>query len=131
MKFFKTINELSISIKLIIILKHCFLKTCCSYINIEYFPPHKLVCINWIFSLTHVLKLAVTSILGIITTINEHILETTPTQTRARHVEPSSFPFSLCITILKDLETLVEVAAQQLYGEEKKWNFMAITEAIK
>lgn len=74
---------------------------------------------------------AVTSILGIITTINEHILETTPTQTRARHTEPSSFPFALCITILKDLETLVEVAAQQLYGEEKKWNFMAITEAIK
>ncbi|KAK4411340.1 Peroxisome biogenesis protein 16 [Sesamum angolense] len=32
---------------------------------------------------------------------------------------------------LRDLETLVEVAAQQFYGEEKKWNFMAITESIK
>ncbi|KAH6779816.1 shrunken seed protein [Perilla frutescens var. hirtella] len=74
---------------------------------------------------------AVTSILGVITTINEHILQTTPIQTRTRHAEPSSFPFSLCITLLKDLETLVEVAAQQLYGEEKKWNFMAVTEAIK
>ncbi|KAK4483437.1 hypothetical protein RD792_010624 [Penstemon davidsonii] len=30
-----------------------------------------------------------------------------------------------------DLETLVEVVAQQLYGEERKWNFIAITEAIK
>ncbi|XP_042011383.1 peroxisome biogenesis protein 16-like isoform X2 [Salvia splendens] len=74
---------------------------------------------------------AVTSILGIITTINEHIVETAPSHTQSRHVEPSSFPFSLCITLLKDLETLVEVAAQQFYGEEQKWSFMAITEAIK
>ncbi|KAL0425922.1 UNVERIFIED_CONTAM: Peroxisome biogenesis protein 16 [Sesamum radiatum] len=74
---------------------------------------------------------AVTSILGIFTTVNEHILDTTPTQTQTGRVESSSLPFSLCITLLKDLETLVEVAAQQFYGEEKKWNFMAITESIK
>lgn len=74
---------------------------------------------------------AVTSFLGIITTINEHILDTTPIQTRIRPVESSSFPFSLCITLLKDLETLVEVVGQQLCGEEKKWNFMVATEAIK
>ncbi|KAG8391738.1 hypothetical protein BUALT_Bualt01G0218300 [Buddleja alternifolia] len=74
---------------------------------------------------------AVTSILGIITAVNEHILDTTPIQTRTGPVESSSFPFSLCITLLKDLETLVEVVAQQFYGEEKKWNFIAITEAIK
>lgn len=74
---------------------------------------------------------AVTSILGIVTTINEHILETAPSQTQTSHAEPSSFPYPLCITILKDLETLVEVAAQQFCGEEKKWNFMAITEGIK
>ncbi|KAK6162436.1 hypothetical protein DH2020_002277 [Rehmannia glutinosa] len=73
----------------------------------------------------------ITSILGIITSINEHILDTPPIQTRTGHVESSSFPFSLCITLLKDLETLVEVVAQQFYGEEKKWNFMAITESIK
>ncbi|PIN16228.1 Peroxisomal biogenesis protein (peroxin 16) [Handroanthus impetiginosus] len=74
---------------------------------------------------------AVTSILGIITTVNEHILDTTPLQTRTGHVESSSFPPSLCITLLKDLETLVEVVAQHFYGEEKKWNFLATTEAIK
>ncbi|KAL3829611.1 hypothetical protein ACJIZ3_018413 [Penstemon smallii] len=77
---------------------------------------------------------AVTSILGIITSVNEHILDKTPTgptQTRTDDIESSSFPFSLCITLLKDLETLVEVVAQQLYGEERKWNFIAITEAIK
>lgn len=85
-----------------------------------------------IFSPIHVIKfVAVTSILGIITGINEHILETTPTQTQTGPVESSSFPFSLCITLLKDLETLVEVVAQQFYGEEKKWNFMAVTEGVK
>ncbi|KAL3618693.1 hypothetical protein CASFOL_037512 [Castilleja foliolosa] len=73
-----------------------------------------------------------TSLLGIITTINEHILESTPTHTRTGHLESSSsFPFSMCITLLKDLETLVEVIAQQFYGEDKKWNIMAITESIK
>ncbi|XP_073278834.1 peroxisome biogenesis protein 16-like isoform X1 [Primulina huaijiensis] len=74
---------------------------------------------------------AVTSILGMITALNEHIIDTTPAQTRTGGGEPLSFPFSLCITLLKDLETLVEVVAQQLYGEENKWNFIAITEATK
>lgn len=74
---------------------------------------------------------AVTSILGMITALNEHIIDTTPVRTRTGREEPSSFPFSLCITLLKDLETLVEVVAQQLYGEEKKWNFIAITETTK
>ncbi|KAH9602235.1 hypothetical protein KSS87_009748 [Heliosperma pusillum] len=32
---------------------------------------------------------------------------------------------------LKELETLVEVVAQQLYGDDKKWNFLVITEASK
>ncbi|XP_022872554.1 peroxisome biogenesis protein 16 isoform X1 [Olea europaea var. sylvestris] len=75
---------------------------------------------------------AVTSVLGIITSVNDHIIETTPTQMHMGHVpQPSSFPLSLFITLLKDLETLVEVAAQQFYGDEKKWNFIAITEATK
>ncbi|KZV57620.1 peroxisome biogenesis protein 16-like [Dorcoceras hygrometricum] len=74
---------------------------------------------------------AVTSILGMVTALNEHIINTMPVQTRTGSGEPSSFPFSLCITLLKDLETLVEVVAQQFYGEEKKWNFIAITEATK
>lgn len=85
-----------------------------------------------IFTLIHITKyVAVTSILGIITAINEHILETIPIQGHPRHLESSSFPFSLCITILKDLESLLEVVAQQFYGEDKKWNFMAVTESVK
>ncbi|OAY49248.1 hypothetical protein MANES_05G040900v8 [Manihot esculenta] len=32
---------------------------------------------------------------------------------------------------MKDLETLVEVTAEHYFGEDKKWNFMAVTEALK
>lgn len=70
------------------------------------------------------------SLFGIISSINDHIIETTPTQTTG-HSEILSFPYPLCITLLKDLETLIEVAAQQFYGDDKKWNFIAATEAIK
>lgn len=74
---------------------------------------------------------AVSSLLGVFTSVNEHILDTPPVQTRTGHVDSFSFPFSLCITLLKDLETLVEVVAQQLYGEDKKWNFIAFAEGVK
>ncbi|KAK7340160.1 hypothetical protein VNO77_20854 [Canavalia gladiata] len=74
---------------------------------------------------------AVTTILGIITAINEHIIDTTPTQDVSGSVEPYSFPYSLCLSALKDLETLVEVVAQHYYGDDKKWNFLAVTEATK
>lgn len=74
---------------------------------------------------------AVTTILGIITAINEHIIDTAPTQTRTGSTEPYSFPYPLCISALKDLETLTEVVAQHYYGDDKKWNFIAVTEATK
>ncbi|XP_042499451.1 peroxisome biogenesis protein 16 [Macadamia integrifolia] len=74
---------------------------------------------------------AVTTILGILTAINEHIIDTTPTRSRASPAERSSFPWPLWISMLKDLEALVEVAAQQYYGDDKKWHFIAITEATK
>ncbi|KAK6918446.1 Peroxisome membrane protein, Pex16 [Dillenia turbinata] len=74
---------------------------------------------------------AVTAFLGIITAINEHIIDTTPSRTQRGSVEPSSFPYSLSISALKDLETLVEVVAQQYYGDDKKWNFVAFMEAVK
>ncbi|XP_068650829.1 peroxisome biogenesis protein 16 isoform X2 [Aristolochia californica] len=44
--------------------------------------------------------------------------------------DPSS-SWSLWISIIKDLETLIEVAAQHFYGDDKKWNFLAFTEATK
>ncbi|KAM7508717.1 hypothetical protein LguiA_019170 [Lonicera macranthoides] len=74
---------------------------------------------------------AVTSILGIFTAVNEHIIDTTPTPANRGDAEHSLFPYSLCITLLKDIETLVEVVGQQFYGDDKKWNFIAATEALK
>lgn len=74
---------------------------------------------------------AVTTILGIITAINEHIIDAAPPQMHPGLAEPYSFPYSLCISALKDLETLVEVVAQHYYGDDKKWNFIAVTEGTK
>ncbi|RDX76238.1 Peroxisome biogenesis protein 16, partial [Mucuna pruriens] len=74
---------------------------------------------------------AVTTILGIITAVNEHIIDTAPKQNVEGSVEPCSFPYPLCLSALKDLETLVEVVAQHYCGDDKKWNFLAVTEATK
>lgn len=81
------------------------------------------------FSASEVGPEAVTSILGIITAINEHIIDTTPKPWQPPR--PSSLPYSMCISVLKEMETLVEVVAQHLYGDDKKWNFIMITEATK
>ncbi|XP_047321564.1 peroxisome biogenesis protein 16 isoform X2 [Impatiens glandulifera] len=69
-----------------------------------------------------------------VTAINEHIISTTPRG--IRHAQQSgernsSFPYSLCITLLKEMETIVEVVAEQYFGDDKKWNFIAISEATK
>ncbi|MQM07031.1 hypothetical protein Taro_039872 [Colocasia esculenta] len=74
---------------------------------------------------------AVYAILGIFSTVNQHIIDTTPSQVRSSGLAEFSFPWSLCVSVLKDLETVVEVAAQQLYGDDGKWNFIAVTEAAK
>lgn len=73
---------------------------------------------------------AVATFVGILTTINQHIIDSTPTQMRAGHSEPC-LNWSLCISVLKDLENLVEAVAEHYYGDEKKWNFIAFMEAIK
>lgn len=83
------------------------------------------------FSQSEIGPEAVSAFVGILTAINEHIIDTAPTQTQQELVEPSSYSWPLCISALKELETLVEVAAQHYYGEDKKWNFIAITEATK
>lgn len=74
---------------------------------------------------------AVSSTVGMITTINEYIIETSPTDEHTRCAESSFVPLSLCLTLLKDLETTIEVVAEQLYGEKNKWNLIAVTEAVK
>ncbi|CAM8923855.1 hypothetical protein QQ045_022069 [Rhodiola kirilowii] len=83
------------------------------------------------FSSSEIGPEAVTAFCGIITAVNEHIIETSPLQPLASHEEPSSLPYALCISASKDLETLVEVAAEYYYGDVKKWNFIAVSEGIK
>ncbi|CAL0318318.1 unnamed protein product [Lupinus luteus] len=74
---------------------------------------------------------AVTTILGIIIAVNEHIIDTAPTQNNTGSTEKYLFPYPLCLSALKDLEMLVEVVSQHYYGDDKKWNFLAITEGTK
>ncbi|GAV77588.1 Pex16 domain-containing protein [Cephalotus follicularis] len=82
------------------------------------------------FSSSEIGPEAVTAVLGIVTAINEHIIETTPAKMH-RGLEPQSFPYPLWISALKDLETLVEVMAEHYCGVDKKWNFIAATEATR
>ncbi|XP_008776683.1 peroxisome biogenesis protein 16 [Phoenix dactylifera] len=73
---------------------------------------------------------AVYAFLGVVSAVNQHIIETTPSRIHPRG-SGDSFPWSLCISMLKDVEAVVEVAAQHFAGEEGKWNFIAATEAVK
>ena len=78
------------------------------------------------------LVFTVYAFLGIVSAVNQHIIDTAPSRSRPLDQQgESSFPWSLCVSTLKDLETLVEVTAQHFYGEDGKWNFIAVTEAMK
>ncbi|MBA0831681.1 hypothetical protein Goarm_016132, partial [Gossypium armourianum] len=68
---------------------------------------------------------AVTATLGTLTAINEHIIDTAPEESHTGLADPLSFPYGLYISALKDLGTLVEVVAEQYYGD-KRWNFIAV-----
>lgn len=92
--------------------------------------------ITWLlperFSNSEIGPEAVYAFLGIVGAVNQHIIDTTPSRSRPPvQGGESSFPWSLCVSTLKDLETVVEVAAQHFYGEDGKWNFIAVTEAVK
>ncbi|PHT30094.1 hypothetical protein CQW23_30295 [Capsicum baccatum] len=92
--------------------------------NLTWFLPDE-------FAESEIVPEAVSSLVGMITTVNEYIIETTPTEVHTRCAVSSSIPLSLCLTLLKDLETSIEVVAEQLYGEKNKWNLIAISEAVK
>ncbi|XP_052877537.1 peroxisome biogenesis protein 16 [Gossypium arboreum] len=68
---------------------------------------------------------AVTATLGTLTAINEHIIDTAPEESHTGLADPLSFPYGLYISALKDLGTLVEVVAEQYYGD-KRWSFIAV-----
>lgn len=92
---------------------------------------------NWItwflperFSNSEIGPEAVHSLLSIITSVNQHIIDTTTS-----HLAPwihinHPFPWSLYVSALKDVEAVVEVAADHFFGDGK-WNFMIFTESAK
>ncbi|KAK5775004.1 hypothetical protein PVK06_042870 [Gossypium arboreum] len=66
-----------------------------------------------------------TATLGTLIAINEHIIYTAPKESHTGLADPLSFPSGLYIFALKDLGTLVEVVAEQYYGD-KRWNFITV-----
>ncbi|KAG6505781.1 hypothetical protein ZIOFF_038146 [Zingiber officinale] len=91
--------------------------------------------ITWLlperFSNSEIGPEAVYALLGILSTLNQHIIDTTPTKLRPPSLGDSAFPWSLFVSMLKDAETVVEVAAEHFVGEKHKWNYLALTEAVK
>ncbi|XP_042391508.1 peroxisome biogenesis protein 16-like [Zingiber officinale] len=91
--------------------------------------------ITWLlperFSNSEIGPEAVYALLGILSTLNQHIIDTTPTKLRPPSLGDSAFPWSLSVSMLKDAETVVEVAAEHFVGEKHKWNYLALTEAVK
>ncbi|XP_020588867.1 peroxisome biogenesis protein 16 [Phalaenopsis equestris] len=73
---------------------------------------------------------AVYAFLGIVGAVNQHIINANPGKCQPPGSE-EQIPWSLCISMLKDLETVVEVAAEHFYGKEGKWNFIIILELTK
>lgn len=73
---------------------------------------------------------AVYALLGIVSAVNQHIINTSSGKCHPLGSE-EQIPWSLCISMLKDLETVVEVAAEHFYGKDGKWNFIIIMELTK
>ncbi|XP_055832541.1 peroxisome biogenesis protein 16-like isoform X1 [Solanum dulcamara] len=92
--------------------------------NLTWFLPNE-------FAESEIGPEAVSSLIGMISNVNKYIIETSPTEVHTSCAESSFIPLSLCLSLLKDLETLIEVVAEQIYGEKNKWNLIAITEAVK
>lgn len=70
------------------------------------------------FSSSEIVPEAVSSVLGIITAVNQHIIDTIPRRWPMQPIQPvkhATIPYSLCISAFKEIEMLVEVIAEQLW----------------
>ncbi|KAG6541603.1 hypothetical protein Mapa_016996 [Marchantia paleacea] len=84
---------------------------------------------------------AVSTLLGLITVMNQHIVETAPPARRQRGSglstpaaqpgQDESFPWALCVSVMKEVEVLTEMAAETYLGKDQKWAPVASIEAIK
>lgn len=84
---------------------------------------------------------AVSTLLGLVTVMNQHIVETAPPARRPRGSglptpapqpeQDESFPWALCVSVMKEVEVLTEMAAETYLGKDQKWAPVASIEAIK
>ncbi|KAL2621004.1 hypothetical protein R1flu_001209 [Riccia fluitans] len=87
---------------------------------------------------------AVSTLLGLVTVMNQHIVETAPPAPPRRHGregpqptpapqpdQDQGFPWGLCVSVMKEVEVLTEMAAETYLGKEQKWAPVASIEAIK
>ncbi|KAL3680984.1 hypothetical protein R1sor_023940 [Riccia sorocarpa] len=87
---------------------------------------------------------AVSTLLGLVTVMNQHIVETAPpAPPRYRRDGPQQpvpapqrdqdqgFPYGLGVSVMKEIEVLTEMAAETFLGKDQKWAPVASVEAIK
>lgn len=90
--------------------------------------------LTWIlperFANSEIAPEAVYAFLGIVSSVNQHIIDA-PTKGQSLASKKQSIPWALVVSVLKDAEAVVEVAAQHFVGDDRKWSFLAVTEAVK
>ncbi|XP_057847623.1 peroxisome biogenesis protein 16 [Cryptomeria japonica] len=96
------------------------------------------------FSSSEIGAEAVSAFVGLIAAINQHIIENPPvlpprnvganSQSHAQHPyigQEPRFPWSLCISAVKETEVFFEVVAEHFLGKDKIWSFLAGMEGAK
>ncbi|EES04404.1 hypothetical protein BDA96_04G023900 [Sorghum bicolor] len=90
--------------------------------------------LTWIlperFANSEIAPEAVYALLGVVSSVNQHIIDA-PTENHSFASKEQSIPWGLVVSVLKDVEAVVEVAAQHFVGDDRKWSFLAVTEAVK
>ena len=78
---------------------------------------------------------AVSTAVGLMTVMNEHIVATAPVGPPGGPQFPPTqdptFPWPLLISVVKEVEVLVEMGSEYYLGKEHKWTPVATVEAIK
>lgn len=70
-----------------------------------------------------------------VTVMNEHIVatapETTPSGLQVSPPVDPSFPWPLLLSVVKEVEVLVEMSAEHYLGRDHKWTPVATVEGLK
>uniref|UniRef100_A0A7I4FDP0 Peroxisomal membrane protein PEX16 n=1 Tax=Physcomitrium patens TaxID=3218 RepID=A0A7I4FDP0_PHYPA len=78
---------------------------------------------------------ALSTMVGLVTVMNEHIVATAPeissTEFQVRPPEDPTFPWPLLLSVVKEVEVLVEMSSEHFLGRDQKWTPVAVVEALK